>query len=162
MTPEIKPDIFALVCGKGEGMTPLNAFDQALLHAGIGDINLMRMSSIIPPGARQVGHIDLPAGALVPIAYGAYSESRPGAVISSAIAVALSDDPEKPGVIMEHEAEAPLAEVRQKVYDMAAEAFRYRGRKAGEIKTVGMEHTVEQNGAVFAGAVLWYSKTHNF
>src|SRR5206468_7432297 len=36
--------------GNAEGSTPLNAFDNALLAAGIGNINLVRISSILPPG----------------------------------------------------------------------------------------------------------------
>jgi pyruvoyl-dependent arginine decarboxylase len=43
-----------LVAGKAEGGTPLNAFDNALLDAGIGDVNLIKVSSIIPPGAEVV------------------------------------------------------------------------------------------------------------
>ncbi len=156
MTPEIKPNIFTLVQGSGEGFTQLNAFDQALLNAGIGDSNLMRMSSIIPPGAKETDHIDLPPGALIPVAYGSISCSKPGQVISAAIAVALPELPDQPGVIMEHEDEAPLAEVKTKVHQMAAEAFRYRGRRYREIKTIGAEHHVEQHGSVIAAAVLWY------
>ncbi len=156
MTPEIKPNVFKLVSGTGEGFMPLNAFDQALLNAGIGDTNLMRMSSIIPPHAQEVDEIDLPAGALVPVAYGSISSSKPGQVISSAIAVGLPEDPAEAGVIMEHEDEAPLVNVKDTVYNMALEAFRYRNRKCRQIKTIGAEHTVEQHGAVFAAAVLWY------
>lgn len=156
MTPDIKPNIFALVKGHGEGYTQLNAFDQALLNAGIGDTNLMRMSSIIPPGAEEIDHIDLPPGALIPVAYGSISSSKPGQIISAAIAVALPEQSDQPGVIMELEDEAPLAEVEEKVHQMAAEAFRYRGRRYREIKTIGAEHRVEQHGSVIAAAVLWY------
>ena len=35
--------------GNAEGGTSLNAFDNALLAAGIGNINLVRISSILPP-----------------------------------------------------------------------------------------------------------------
>lgn len=156
MTPDIKPNVFSLVCGTGEGFMPLNAFDQALLNAGIGDTNLMRMSSIIPPHCEETEQIDLPPGALIPVAYGSYTSSKPGQVISSAIAVALPEDPAEPGVIMEHEDEAPLADVKDTVYNMALEAFRYRDRRCRHIKTIGAEHRVDQHGAVIAAAVLWY------
>lgn len=43
-----------LVAGKAEGSTPLNAFDNALLDAGIGDVNLIKVSSIVPPGVEVV------------------------------------------------------------------------------------------------------------
>lgn len=156
MTPDTKPDIFTLVRGSGEGFTELNAFDQALLNAGIGDTNLMRMSSIIPPNTEKADHIHLPAGALVPVAYASITGNTPGVTLSAAIAVALPEDSSLPGVIMEHEAEAPLEEVKDTVYKMAEEAFRYRDRKIGTITTLGIEHTVERCGAAFAAAVLWY------
>jgi arginine decarboxylase len=37
--------------GTGEGPTPLAAFDSALLATGIENYNLIRLSSVIPPGA---------------------------------------------------------------------------------------------------------------
>lgn len=37
--------------GRGTGPTHLAAFDAALRHAGVADRNLIRLSSIIPPGA---------------------------------------------------------------------------------------------------------------
>ncbi|HCI69580.1 MAG TPA: pyruvoyl-dependent arginine decarboxylase, partial [Balneola sp.] len=48
------PNVYCLVSGAAEGNTRLNAFDNALLEAGVGDTNLMRMSSICPPGAKEV------------------------------------------------------------------------------------------------------------
>lgn len=38
--------------GTGEGPTPLAAFDAALLAAGVENYNLIRLSSVVPPGAR--------------------------------------------------------------------------------------------------------------
>ncbi len=37
--------------GTGVGPTPLAAFDKALLAAGVENYNLIRLSSVIPPGA---------------------------------------------------------------------------------------------------------------
>jgi arginine decarboxylase len=45
--------LFFLVSGVGYGSTELTSFDAALLDAGIGDFNLVRMSSIMPPGFSQ-------------------------------------------------------------------------------------------------------------
>ncbi len=150
------PNIFCLVKGFGEGRTLLNAFDQALLAAGVGDTNLVRMSSIIPPGAKQHHSIALPKGGLIPVAYAHIDSDQPGEMISAAIAVALPEDPQQAGVIMEYEAKAPLMEVEAIVRQMAEDAFTYRKRKMAGIFTAGVEHIVEECGAVFAGAVLWY------
>ncbi|MDG5766612.1 arginine decarboxylase, pyruvoyl-dependent [Balneolales bacterium ANBcel1] len=150
------PNIFSLVKGAGEGRMLLNAFDQALLNAGVGDTNLMRMSSIVPPGAVEREKIALPPGGLIPVAYAHIDSDQPGEIISAAIAVALPEDPALPGVIMEYEARAPLTVVEAKVRQMAEDAFAYRNRSLKEIKSLGVEHTVSECGAVFAGAVLWY------
>ena len=44
------PTKFSLVVGHGEGDKKLTAFDAALLDAGIGNMNLLRVSSVLPPG----------------------------------------------------------------------------------------------------------------
>ena len=38
----------------GSGRTLLAAFDDALLSAGVGDLNLITLSSVIPPHTRSV------------------------------------------------------------------------------------------------------------
>ena len=43
-----------MTAGVGEASTPLAAFDRALLDAGIGNYNLIALSSVIPAGARIV------------------------------------------------------------------------------------------------------------
>ena len=44
-----KVTLAAATAGHAEGGTALNAFDNALLAAGIGNINLIKISSILPP-----------------------------------------------------------------------------------------------------------------
>lgn len=150
------PNIYMLVKGSSEGRMPLNAFDNALLDAGVGDTNLMRMSSIVPPACEQVDRIELPAGGLIPLAYASYTSKHPGEIISAAIAVGIPEDDSLPGVIMEHEDALPLDDVEAKVRRMVIDAFDYRKRKLSSVKSIGAERMVENCAAVFAGAVLWY------
>lgn len=152
------PNCYALVRGAAEGRTRLNAFDMALLNAGVGDTNLMRMSSILPPAAKQVhiGDIALPKGGLIPLAYASIDGTMPGQFISCAIAVGIPEDDREPGVIMEFEDHAPLSNVEEIVRQMVVDGFDYRNRKLKEIKSLGIEHKVERCGSVFAAAVLWY------
>ena len=42
------PTTYFITSGTSEGFTTLNAFDGALMEAGIGNTNLLRMSSICP------------------------------------------------------------------------------------------------------------------
>ncbi|MBI3007466.1 MAG: pyruvoyl-dependent arginine decarboxylase, partial [candidate division NC10 bacterium] len=67
------PTCYALAVGAAEGETELNAFDNALLQAGIGNVNLVRVSSIVPPKAAFCPEVALPPGALVPTAYATIS-----------------------------------------------------------------------------------------
>lgn len=152
------PNIFCLVKGASEGRTRLNAFDNALLNAGIGDTNLMRMSSILPPGAEQknINDIDLPPGGLIPLAYATIDSTTPGRYLSSAIAVGIPEDESEPGVIMEFEDHSKLENVEAIVRQMVIDAFEYRNRALKEIKSIGIEHKVENCAATFAAAVLWY------
>ncbi|MDZ7693422.1 MAG: arginine decarboxylase, pyruvoyl-dependent [Balneolaceae bacterium] len=152
------PNVFCLVKGASEGRTRLNAFDNSLLNAGVGDTNLMRMSSILPPGAKQqnIADIELPKGGLIPLAYATIDSTTPGRYISSAIAVGIPEDESEPGVIMEFEDHSKLENVENIVRQMVVDAFDYRDRKLKEIRSIGIEHQVEICGATFAGAVLWY------
>ena len=45
------PNALWVTAGAAEGTTELNAFDNALLAARIGDLNLIKVSSIVPEGA---------------------------------------------------------------------------------------------------------------
>ena len=152
------PNIYCLVSGAAEGNTRLNAFDNALLEAGVGDTNLMRMSSICPPNAQQVNRdeITLPGGGLIPLAYAHIDSQTPQMWIASAIAVGIPEDPTQPGVIMEFEDHTRLEYVETIVKQMVVDAFEYRKRALKEIKFVGVEHQVEKCGSTFAAAVLWY------
>lgn len=152
------PNAFALVKGAAEGRTRLNAFDKALLVAGIGDTNLMKMSSILPPGAVQaaIDEFSLPKGGLLPLAYATIDGTTPGRLISSAIAVGIPENINEAGVIMEFEDHANLDTVEAIVRQMVVDAFDYRKRKLKEIKSIGIQHKVQVCGSTFAAVVLWY------
>lgn len=152
------PNIYCLVSGAAEGNTRLNAFDNALLEARVGDTNLMRMSSICPPNAQEVSRDDitLPGGGLIPLAYAHIDSQTPQTWIASAVAIGIPEDPTLPGVIMEFEDHTRLEYVETIVKQMVVDAFKYRKRALKEIKFMGIEHQVETCGATFAAAVLWY------
>ena len=158
MTMVETPNVYCLVSGAAEGNTRLNAFDNALLEAGVGDTNLMRMSSICPPGAKEVSRdeIELPGGGLIPLAYAHIDSQTPQMWFASAISVGISEDETQPGVIMEFEDHTRLEYVETIVKQMVVDAFEYRKRALKEIKFVGVEHQVTKCAATFAAAVLWY------
>lgn len=150
-----QPTHYFLVSGASEGYSPLNAFDQALLQAGVGDTNLVKMSSILPPSCTRIEPVKLPYGALVPVAYADMVSSNPGEIIASAVAIGIPLDPELPGLIMEHHGVGTLADIEAKVREMAVQGMAYRNREVREVVSIGVEHTVQAHGGAFAGVVLW-------
>lgn len=149
------PTHYFLVSGNSEGFTLLNAFDGALLCAGIGDTNLVKMSSIVPPRCQLIHPVPLPPGALIPTAYASITSDVPGQVISSAVAVALPENPDYPGLIMEYSARGPKAEIEETVRQMAIEGMKLRGRVIKDLNSIAVEHRVKKVGATIAAVVLW-------
>lgn len=143
-----------LAAGAAEGPTGLNAFDGALLAAGIGNLNLLRVSSILPPGCVLDGDFSIPAGSLTPTAYGSLISETPGTVIAAAIGLGFSADDY--GVIMEFAGRCGRAEAEERVGLMVREAFSMREKALASLHVRGVEITVRGIGAVVAAAVLWY------
>lgn len=146
---------FFLTCGTGEACTELNAFDAALLRAGVGDTNLVRMSSILPPHVEQIPGHTFPKGSFVPLAYGAYTSSEPGTLISAAVAVGIPHDPGDVGLIMEHANACDASTCEELTRQMVREGMEgIRGVRIKEIKSISVSHTVRVAGAAFAAVVL--------
>jgi arginine decarboxylase len=144
----------AATAGHAEGGSSLNAFDNALLTAGIGNINLIKVSSIVPP---EVSLVELPKvrpGALVPTAYAAITSETPGQTLAAAVGYALPDDPAKNGVIMEFHGVATRPEAERAIDAMLEEAFQVRGEAIREKKIFAVEHQVERIGCALAAIIL--------
>jgi arginine decarboxylase len=149
------PTRYFLTVGSSEGFSTLNAFDGALLNAGIGNTNLMKMSSICPPHCKETPPFPLPQGSLVPVAYTVITSTTPGELIAAGVAIALPEDEDHASLIMEYSAAAPKAEVEAMVRRMAEEGMKMRGKAIREIKSIAVEHTAKKNGAALAAVVLW-------
>ncbi len=149
------PTQYFLVSGASDGYMPLNAFDGALLQAGIGNTNLVRMSSIVPPHCQLISPITLPLGALVPAAYASMTCDEPGQIISAGVALAFPVDEDRNGLIMEYSAKGERREIEEKVRNMAMEGMKVRRWEIKEIKSIAIEYRVKRIGAVLAAVVLW-------
>jgi arginine decarboxylase len=150
-----QPDKYFLVAAYAEGPTALNAFDNALLKSGVGNTNLIRVSSILPPSALRIKGSDLPPGALIPIAYASEISEEPGVLVSAAVAVGVPDDPKLPGVIVEHHMIGSEDECRQVAIEKVEAAFAARNFKLVDMATAACAGTVKTIGCAFAGVVLW-------
>lgn len=144
----------AVAAGCAEGGSSLNAFDNALLAAGIGNINLVKVSSIVPPDVDIVPLPGIKPGAVVPTAYAAMTGETPGETIAAAVGYALPVDRTKAGVIMEYHDRTDRATAEGRIRAMLAEAFTVRGETIRELKVVAVEHRVERIGAAVAAVTL--------
>jgi arginine decarboxylase len=149
------PKKFTLVAGAGEGKTVLTAFDAALLASGLGNLNLLKVSSILPPNTEFCERLQIPPGSLVPTAYGTLCCEKPGEIISAAVAVGIPKE-NTFGVIMEHSGYCSREEIEERIRSMVTEAFTIRELPLREIKVCAIEHQVIRCGCAFAGVALWY------
>ncbi len=150
-----KLENFIIVAGSGSGRTHLNAFDAALHDAGISRYNLIRVSSILPPGAREQNSIALPAGSLLPIAYGSIESSEEGTLITAGISVAIPENSMDHGVIMEYSGYLSEKDAEKLLIQMAEDAMKMRGITVREIKVKTVSRRVQGIVSVFAGVALF-------
>lgn len=148
------PKKYFITSAASEGDTQLTAFDGALLKARVGNTNLLRVSSILPPGCEYSPDLIIPPGSLLPIAYGAIISEVPGELIAAAVAVGMQA--EGFGVIMEYSGHCSKSEAEAEVVRMVEEAFRIRGLELIDVKIAAVEHRVEKIGCAFAAVPLWY------
>ncbi len=148
------PKKFFVTAGSSEGKNPLNAFDNALLKGKIGNLNLMRVTSILPPDAIYCPGMEIPPGSLVPTAYGYIVSDVPGELIAAAVGVGFSNDTF--GVIMEYSGKCSKEDATQAIERMLTEAFETRGMELRGTKIAAADHCVEKIGCALAAVPLWY------
>jgi arginine decarboxylase len=141
----------SITSGKAEGPTKLNAFDNALLNAGIGDVNLIKVSSIIPSRAELVGLPPLTAGKMVNTVLSYISSDKKGDQLCAAIAVAVADEL---GCVVEHSGinKKPQA-IKEEAEEMARYMLQVRGLKIRNLITKYQEHQVQKLGAAVTALV---------
>ena len=81
----------SVVSGKDEGPTKLNAFDNALSNAGIGDVNLIKVSSMLAGNAQIKELPKLKAGSMVNCVLSEITSDNPGDTITAVVAVAIGE-----------------------------------------------------------------------
>lgn len=153
-------DKYKLGAGKGRSELPLAAFDKALLDAGVGNYNLVRLSSILPARCEKTDEIGIPEGSLLPVAYATISSDVAGDILCSGVAIGFPDDADKVGVIMEYsEIGADKSKVLTTLQRMIREAFDVRGWKLKDISYAVSSAVVEKDGentVTFACVAEWW------
>ncbi len=111
-------------------VSPLNAFDQALRNAGIAHLNLVPVSSILPPNAREVKYEDLPPGAITFVVMSRI-EGRDGERIAAGLAWAKG---EKHGYVIEGHSREDI-DLKERLLDMVREVERLSNTRFTDVKT---------------------------
>jgi arginine decarboxylase len=105
------PKEFFVTSGKAlSNVSKLNAFDQALENAGIGQCNLVPVSSILPPKCKEIKWRKMPVGSITHIVM-ARMDGEKETTIGAGVAWAWE---------------------KNKKYGIVAEAYGYMGQKALE------------------------------
>ncbi len=151
----LQPNRYLLVGGSGAGPSLLNAFDRALQAAGTGNFNLVKVTSILPPGASEGSLGELHPGSIVFSAMGSITSDKPGEIISAAVAAGVPDDERLAGVLMEGSFRVPRDEAEQRVREMVRVAMEDRRIEYYRIKSLAVEMKVDTLGAAMASILLW-------
>jgi arginine decarboxylase len=147
------PKAVTLVAGAGEGTTELNAFDRALMDAGIANLNFIKVTSILPPGTEIIRVPRIIPGMLVPAVYAQIVGHMPGERIAAALGVGISKN--EYGVIMEHSHTGTAENAEEIVRRMVEEAFRQRDLALDQIVVAVKDHVVRRTGCAIAAALFW-------
>lgn len=153
-------DKYKISSGNGFGEYRITSFDDALLNAGVGNYNLVRLSSILPLGANQEEDIHLPLGSLLPIAYAVESTNIPCRRIAAAVAIGFpaKKDSEHCAVIMEYEGECSKEEAIAVVTKMVEEGFAKRNWELEKIEVKATDVIGPMDGSwvtAFACVAEW-------
>ncbi len=147
---------YIITKGSGNSDYAQNAFDNALLASGVADYNLVKISSILPPGLIPVDSIDLPKGLILHTAYSSYIENCPGKIISAAISIAVPRDSSLPGVIMEAGGGYNQGTAEDIVVAMGQIAMASRNIKEYDIQKDAISmRTIIGFNCVFAAVSIW-------
>lgn len=128
--------------GVGSGRTRLTAFDAALTDAGVGNFNLVRLSSVIPPASTvlPVGGADQIRGDHGDLLYCVYAAaycSTPHAEAWAGLAWSLAIDGSGRGLFVEHEGWSEQEVSGDLEHSLESLSERRGGgfRKAGQVLT---------------------------
>ena len=148
---------YTMRVGIGHSRSELNAFDRALISAGVSDYNLITISSILPPRSMYQDDIALPKGSLLPTAAASIFSEGQSDTIAAAVAVGIPVDEDDMGVIMRYSNFTNKDNAEAVVRSFAKQAMEDRGIFIKKIKSIAIEcrTTTSEIYCAFAAVSLW-------
>ncbi|MBM3256458.1 MAG: pyruvoyl-dependent arginine decarboxylase [Candidatus Moranbacteria bacterium] len=128
----------AVTWGVGTGSTRLSSFDKALWDAGIANLNLICLSSVIPPGSiievkkAKLNNAGKNYGRKVYVVLASASTKILGEHAFAGIGWRMTKK-DKKGLFVEHHGNSG-GEVRKKINSTLTDMVRYREEKYGKVK----------------------------
>lgn len=148
----------SLTKGASEGPTKLNAFDNALLEAKIGNVNLIPVSSMLPPDTQLVEMPELEPGLMTNCVLSHQYSETPGDKITAIIAYCKA---EEMGCVIENKGvNKNINELKEEAKYMAEYMMEKRELTIIDYKEIIQTHTVQEKASVIAALVYHNPKRH--
>lgn len=150
----VPSEFFVVSASAFSEVSDLNAFDKALIKMGIGEQNLVAVSSVIPVGAKEVPAKDIPMGAVTHCVL-SQIRGKGGDVISAGIAYAFRKDGNG-GYVAEGRTHGPKGPLLKMLEQKMREIAGSRGVALESIRYLTEELTVPDGhfGACVAALVF--------
>jgi arginine decarboxylase len=152
--PWFDTTLVSLSSGAAYGRQELNAFDYALRDAGIADFNLIKVTSIIPPGipVRRIKSGATPVlgeGDLAPTIYAHAVTSDPGVTVAAAVGVGVprSSRPEA-GLVYVWSGVGTKSDAEEEIHLMVEDGMKVRSRESFDVSLVSAEAVGRDDGRV--------------
>ena len=141
----------AIVSGKDEGPTKLNAFDNALSDAKIGDVNLIKVSSMLGKETEIIELPDLIPGDMINCVLASVCSNIKGEKITAVIAVAIGQNL---GCVIENSGKnRETEEIITESIDMVKYMMDKRGEEIVELIVKEETHVVSKIGSVVSAVI---------
>ena len=141
----------AIVSGSSEGPTELNAFDNALYEAEIGDVNLIKVTSMLEANTKVEKLPKLKAGAMVNCVLSSLTSDNEGDELIACIAVAIG---EELGCVVEANGTNQNPEdIKNEAIEMVKYMMDKRNVKIKELIVEEAHHTVKGIGSAIAAVI---------
>ncbi|WP_297982458.1 pyruvoyl-dependent arginine decarboxylase [uncultured Methanobrevibacter sp.] len=141
----------AIVSGNAEGPTELNAFDNALYEAEIGDVNLIKVSSMLEANTKIEKLPKLKAGSMVNCVLSSITSKTKSDELVACVAVAIGD--ELGCVVEEAGINKNPEEIKEKAIKMVKYMMEKRNVKINELIVEEAHHKVEEIGSAIAAVI---------
>ena len=141
----------AIVSGNSEGPTELNAFDNALYEAEIGDINLIKVSSMLEAKTKVEKLPKLKAGSMVNCVLSSLTSKEKGDELTACVAVAIGD--ELGCVVETNGINQNPEDIKDEAIDMVKYMMNKRNVAIKELIVEEAHHTVKEIGSAIAAVI---------